>query len=315
MSEPSALEIRGLVKRFGGLTAVDGVDLSIKKGELFSLLGPNGAGKSTVMGILSTRLGPTAGSAAVMGHDVVREQRRVKELIGVVPQETILYDKLNARETLRFFGDLYDVPRAELDKKIKFLLDLVSLTDRQKDLVETYSGGMKRRLNIAASLVHDPQVLFLDEPTTGLDPQSRRALWDLIEGLKTQGKTILLTTHYMEEADVLSDRVAIMDHGKVISLGTPDELKKALGKETVVEVAFSHQPGEAVRKALASVKGVRECVLAGDVVRCLVVDGGRVLPRVVDAASKARVPVARVHVSEPTLEDVFIKLTGKALRE
>jgi len=315
MKNDYAIEIRGLVKRFKDITAVDGVDLQIKKGELFSLLGPNGAGKSTVMNILSTQLGPTDGTATVMGLDVVKEQRRVKAVIGVVPQETILYEKLNARETLKFFGDLYDVPRAGLNEKIRFMLDLVSLTDRQKDLVETYSGGMKRRLNIAASLVHDPDVLLMDEPTTGLDPQSRRALWDLIEGLKAKGKTILLTTHYMEEADVLSDRVAIMDHGKVIALGTPEELEASLGKETVVEVEFAQPPGDEVRRQLAAVKGVSDCAVAANTVRCFVSDSSKVLPRVVDAASKSKYSVARVHVSEPTLEDVFIKLTGKALRE
>jgi len=315
MTDIFAIEISGLLKRFKNITAVDDLDLNIKRGELFSLLGPNGAGKTTVMNILSTQLGPTEGTATVMGLDVVKEKRRVKEIIGIIPQETILYEKLNARETLRFFGDLYDVPRAKLDEKIKFLLDLVSLTDRQKDLVETYSGGMKRRLNIAASLVHDPDVLMMDEPTTGLDPQSRRALWDLIEGLKAQGKTILLTTHYMDEADILSDRVAIMDHGKIIALGTPEELKATLGKETVVEVEFTQPPGNDVLKKLTAVKGVSDCVIVADTVRCFVKDASKVLPRVVDTASKTKYSLARVRVTEPTLEDVFIKLTGKALRE
>ena len=216
----AVLEVHNLVKKYGENTAVNDVSFDIQEGEIFSLLGPNGAGKTTTISILSTLLSPTAGDATIFGHSVTRDPMEVKRLIGVVPQEIALYDDMSALENLNFWGEMYGLSGGALKTRVKELLEQIGLADRAKERIKTYSGGMKRRVNIAVGLMHQPRLLFMDEPTVGIDPQSRRAILDSVKSLNAAGMTILYTTHYMEEAQELSDRVGIIDHGKLIALGT-----------------------------------------------------------------------------------------------
>ena len=244
----SIVEIRGLTKIFNAHKAVDNLNLSIEKGELFGLLGPNGAGKTTTVAMLSTISQPTGGTAIVGGYDIRRHPKKVRRIIGVVPQDVGLYDDLTAAENLAYFGKLHGVEGKRLRKRISKLLKLVQLEDRANNRVKTLSSGMKRRLNLVAGLIHEPQLLFLDEPTTGFDPAARLAVWELIKGLRAKGITILLTTHYMEEADHLCDRVAIMDKGKVIALDSPAGLKRSIGKLEVIEVKATGVSGALLTK-------------------------------------------------------------------
>ena len=248
MSE-SAIVTENLVKKFEDVTAVDGISLQVKKGELFGLLGPNGAGKTTAINILCGLTKPTSGVAKVGGYDVQRETGTVKELIGVCLQETAIYPYLTGAENMELFGDLYAMNKETLRKRRDLLLENVGLTSDAKRRTAKYSGGMKRRLSLILALIHDPQIAFLDEPTVAMDPQSRRAVWDFIKGLKKNGKTIILTTHYMEEAEELCDRVGIIDHGKLIALGSPEEL---ISKHKVknLEEVFIGITGRKIREAV-----------------------------------------------------------------
>jgi len=228
-----AIEIKNLVKEFDGIKAVDDISLEIEYGEIFALLGPNGAGKTTTISILATLLKPTSGKARVNGYDVVKQAAKVRHSIGIVFQDPSLDDRLTARENLEIHGRLYHMKRDERKKRIKEVLKMVELEGRANSLVKTFSGGMRRRLEIARGLMHKPRILFLDEPTLGLDPQTRRHIWDYIEKLRREGVTVLLTTHYMEEADHLADRIAIIDKGKVVALGSPSELKDSIGGDII----------------------------------------------------------------------------------
>jgi len=228
-----AIEIKGLIKEFDGIRAVDGISLEIEYGEIFSLLGPNGAGKTTTISILATLLKPTKGKAKVNGYDVVTQAAKVRHSIGIVFQDPSLDDRLTARENLDIHGRLYHMKKDERKKRIEEVLEMVELRERADSLVKTFSGGMRRRLEIARGLMHKPRILFLDEPTLGLDPQTRRHIWNYIEKLRDEGVTVLLTTHYMEEADKLADRVAIIDRGKIVALGSPSELKDSIGGDVI----------------------------------------------------------------------------------
>lgn len=310
----NAIEVRNLVKRFGDYTAVDGLDLDIRRGELLNLLGPNGAGKSTTLRILSTLMPPTAGSVVIAGYRVPQENQRIKPLLGLVPQEIALYDVLTPRNNLRFFARLYGL-RGELrERRIGALLEEVGLADRADDPVRTFSGGMQRRVNIAASLVHDPDIIFLDEPTVGLDPVSRSAIWKILEALKARGKTLILTTHYMEEAEALSDRVAIVDHGKVVVLGTAAELIQATGIQTVVHVVVAGD-AESCLGPLESLAGVKEAWASEDRLRVSTDSGSRLLPPLLQTLLNAGVEVRSVEVATPNLGAVFLHYTGRELRD
>ncbi len=229
MTPGPAMELTDLTKRFGDLLALDRLTLAVETGEIFGLLGPNGSGKTTTVNLISGLSRPTAGTARVLGHDVVREPRFVRRQLGVIPQETALYEDLSAEANLRFHADLFDVPRRELGARLDRLLELVGLSDRRRDRVSTYSGGMKRRLALARALLHDPELLYLDEPTLGVDVQSRRAIWDYCLDLKKRAKTVLVTTNYLEEANALCDRIAILDRGRLVALDTPTALKRRYG--------------------------------------------------------------------------------------
>jgi len=308
------VETRDLTKVCNGRKAGNSLDLEIEEGELFGLLGPNGAGKSTTVAMLSTILPPTRGTAIVGGYDIRQEAKEVRSIIGVVPQEFGLYDDLTAEENLAYLGKLHDVEGSKLRKRIDELLKLIQLKDRARDRVKTFSGGMKHRLNLAAGLIHEPRLLFLDEPTTGLDPQARLAVWELIKHFQSEGVTILLTTHYMEEADYLCGRVAIMDKGKVISLDSPARLKHSIGKLEIIEMKTKgvpkHLPAE-----LHKLKGVKKVVRTSDGLRVLTPGANELVARVVTLASFAGVRIDSINVVQPTLEDVFITLTGKTLRD
>ena len=243
----AAIVIENVTKKFEDVTAVDGLSLTVDKGELFGLLGPNGAGKTTTINMLCGLLEPTSGSVRVGGYDVRNEPNRVKKLIGVSPQETAVYPHLTGKENIELFANLHTMPKEKLKRNVDDLLQKLSLRDHAHRRVEKYSGGMMRRTNLAMSLVHDPEIAFLDEPTVGMDPQSRRAVWDFIRELKKHNKTVLLTTHYMEEAEELCDRVGIIDYGKLISLGTPQQLKKQSNARNLEEV-FLQLTGRRIRE-------------------------------------------------------------------
>jgi len=245
----AAIVIENLTKRFEDVTAVDGLDLRIERGELFGLLGPNGAGKTTTINLLCGLLEPTSGSASVGGYDIQREPHKVKELIGVCPQATAVFPYLTGRQNVELFGDLHTMPKEKLRKNTDDLLDRLDLAADAKRRVKSYSGGMRRRINLIMALVHDPEIAFLDEPTVAMDPQSRRAVWDFIKELKKANKSVILTTHYMEEAEELCDRVGIIDHGKLIALGSPDQLKQQFSAKNLEEV-FIQLTGRRIREEL-----------------------------------------------------------------
>ena len=298
----------------GRLAAVDSLDLEVQQGEIFGLLGPNGAGKTTTIGMLTTRVIPTRGRAEVAGIDVVAEPARVKRRIGVVTQTNTLDRSLSVRENLYFHGRYFGMPAKEARAETERSLELFRLSDRADADVATLSGGMAQRLMVARSILHRPSVLFLDEPTAGLDPQSRLSLWETIQHLNGEGQTVLLTTHYMEEADSLCDRVAIMDHGRILALDTAQGLKKSIDADTVVTVVADGD-AEALAGVLAGLDGVTAAEVAGGSISVGVRGGRGVVPRLLTTAMDAGFAVTDVAIAEPTLEAVFIQLTGKDLRD
>ena len=309
-----AIEVKNLKKSFGDLQAVQDAKFNADSGEVLSLLGPNGAGKSTTISMLSGLLAPTSGDASIMGHSVTKEPEAAKASLGVVPQDIALYPDLSARENLVFWGKMYGLRGAALKLRVDEVLEIIGLADRQKDHVGKFSGGMKRRVNIGAALLHKPAVIIMDEPTVGIDPQSRRHILDNVKELNRQGMTVLYTTHYMEEAAELSNHIAIMDKGMVIANGTHDELIKMVGEETRIDVTLNTE-GEKVLAAWRATEGVSKIDSLDGKVTALVDDSNRVLPRLFEAASKVNVRITSVDIQEPNLETVFLHLTGRALRD
>ncbi len=304
----SSIEVNGLVKRFGALTAVDGVSFSVEDGEVFGFLGPNGAGKTTTISVLCTLLKPTAGSARVAGYDVASQRTAVRRSIGLVFQDPSLDDQLTAYENLRFHAHVYDVPGGERAGRIEEVLRVVGLWDRREALVRTYSGGMKRRLEIARGILHYPRILFLDEPTLGLDPQTREHIWDyVLELRRTRNVTIFMTTHYMDEAEHC-DRIAVIDQGKIVALDTPDALKRMVGVDIVtLETDDNERAAREIGERYAL-----EPRRDGGRIRLEVEAGAEFIPRLV---RELGVAVRSVDLHRPTLDDVFLKLTGRAIRE
>ena len=305
--EVPAIEVLGLTKRFGEFTAVDGVSFTVTAGEVFALLGPNGAGKSTTIKMLCTLAQPSAGTARIAGYDVIRQPKAVRRRIGLVFQEQTLDQQLTAEENLRFHAVLYRMPAPLVGPRIDRVLSLVNLSDRRRDLVSTFSGGMARRLEIARGMLHTPTVLFLDEPTIGLDPQTRALMWeDVLRLGDEEGVTVLLTTHYMEEAEY-ADRIAIIDQGRIVALDTPANLKATIGADTVeLHTTDDRSAERALRAAGLEVhRGEDSIVVAVD-------DGEAEVPRLIQIAG---VPVRSVHVHRPTLDDVFLYFTGREIRQ
>jgi len=318
----NAIEVNNLKKSFGDFQAVQGVSFFAEAGEVLSLLGPNGAGKSTTISMLSGLLAPTDGDACIMGHSVLKEPEAAKKSLGVVPQDIALYPDLSARENLVFWGKMYGLRGAVLKQRVDEVLEVIGLTDRQKDHVGKFSGGMKRRVNIGAALLHKPDVVIMDEPTVGIDPQSRRHILDNVKELNQKGMTVLYTTHYMEEAAELSRHIAIMDKGRIIAHGTHDELIKVVGEQTRIDLTLNTE-GEKILSIWKATEGVTKIdVLDGTSpslstsrVTALVDDSNRVLPRLFESAAKANIRITSVDIQEPNLETVFLHLTGRALRD
>ncbi len=308
-----AISVNKLVKKFGNFTAVDNVSFNVREGEIFGLLGPNGAGKTTTISILSTIINRTGGSAFIYGKDVDKSKDDVRKLIGIVFQDPSLDDDLTGRENLDIHARLYGVKNPEKTEIINRVLKLVELSDKANRQVKTYSGGMKRRLEIARGFIHNPKVLFLDEPTIGLDPQTRRKIWDYIIELNKKEKiTIILTTHYMEEADILCNMIAIIDHGKIIKMDTPEKLKASIGGDIIrMETTKPKQLAAIVKRSRLA----NQIKINDTGIDVTAKDGSIALPRIIELAQKAHVAVTQSTLKQPTLEDVFIKLTGKAIRE
>jgi ABC-2 type transport system ATP-binding protein len=307
-----AIETFKLTKAFDGLTAVNTLDIRVESGEIFGLLGPNGAGKTTTISMLCTILKPTSGTATVNGFDIVKEAMQVRKSIGIVFQDPSIDDRMTGRENLYMHANLYGVPTSEQKSRIDNVLKLVELEDRSDDLMRTYSGGMRRRLELARGLIHYPKVLFLDEPTLGLDPQTRDHVWGYIRELKeAHDITVVLTTHYMDEADRLSDRIAIMDYGKIIALDPPAKLKETLEGDVVI--IKTNNP-DMLLSMLTEKMGLKSVRMVDSNIEATVKNGKSVLPRIVEMATQSNIFVDSISLREPNLEDVFLHYTGRTIR-
>lgn len=307
------IETHQLTKTYGSLKAVDKLDITVESGEIFGLLGPNGAGKTTTISMLCTILKPTSGSATVNDFDIVKEANKVRKSIGIVFQEPSIDDRLTGRENLFMHANLYGVPASVQKDRINRILKLVELEDRADDLLRTYSGGMRRRLEIGRGLIHYPKVLFLDEPTVGLDPQTRDHIWKYIRQLKeAEDITVVLTTHYMDEADRLSDRIAIMDHGKIVILDSPPKLKETLEGDVV---AVKSNNIDALSKLVTKNLGLEKQQIVDGALEITVRNGKSVMPRIMELATQNNIYVESIVLREPNLEDVFLHYTGRTIRE
>ena len=313
---PNILEVKNLVKNYGDFQAVKGVSFEIAEGEIFSLLGPNGAGKTTTISMLSTLYTPTSGDATIGGHSISKDPMGVRNIIGVVPQDLALYEDLTAKENLIFWGQMYGLSGKSLASRVDEVLGQIGLTDKAKDRVKTYSGGMKRRVNIGVGLLHKPRLLFMDEPTVGIDPQSRRAILDTVKDLNKKGMTVLYTTHYMEEAEELSNRVGIIDHGELIAIGTQKELTKQVGEtETLVLHIGENEDPEALVTSFKTIKEVLEANVINNEISVITPSAKDVLASVVTKANERGIKIHSIDIREPNLEAVFLHLTGRALRD
>lgn len=302
------IKVQSLTKKYNNILAVDHIDLSVFKNEIFGLLGPNGAGKTTTIRMLTGQTKPTSGTAIVANHNVIRESTKAKQQMGVVPDVSNIYDEMSAWDNLIFAAQLYGVPKIERKKRAKELLELFGLYGRRKDRAAGFSRGMKRRLTIAAALIHKPELLFLDEPTAGLDVQSLRAIRTLIRELNDEGVTIFLTTHYIEEADQLCQRVAIINKGKIVTVDNPEKLKASMEKRQVIEVSFTSSTG--LEGKLEGLSCVTDVSILGDKCRLQVDDASEAVPSLVDFAKKNNLKIISINTLKPSLEDAFVELTG-----
>ncbi|HVB24948.1 MAG TPA: ATP-binding cassette domain-containing protein [Ktedonobacteraceae bacterium] len=307
----AAIEITDLCKTFGSFKAVDNLTLTVRQGEIFGLLGPNGSGKTTTINMVSGLSLPTSGTVRVLGYDVRHDARKVRQILGSVPQETALYDELSAWANMDFHADLFGIPRKEKKERITRILELVQLLDRKNSRVGTFSGGMKRRLALGRALLHEPQLIYLDEPTLGVDVQARRVIWDYILALRNQGKTVLITTNYLEEAQALCERLAIIDHGKLIAVDTPQHLKQTYGGSVIeLETAQSITAVNEIR----ALEGVKEVVQDKAHLKITTEGTSNVVPQIINIASQEG-DIRDISVREPNLDEIFLRLTGTELRD
>lgn len=320
-SNSIAMEIDHLTKIYpdGEVLAVDDISFTVNKGEVFSFLGPNGAGKSTTIQMAATALTATKGTVKIFGYDVERERNEVRKYIGICPQDLVFYEKLTVLENAMFFGKMYNVPTGKLKKTANELIDQLGLSEKRKTQADKLSGGMKRRLNLIIALVNDPDFLFLDEPTAGLDPQTRHLVWDFIKGLKKRGKTVFLTTHYMDEADALSDNVAIIDHGKIIALDSPFDLKQQYSSGDLVELKFeiSREGLEEKLQILQQTEEYKDSYLLEeeDILRISIHEGLQNIDKLIDKLVELDLKIIDMGIRSNSLENVFITLTGRSLRD
>jgi ABC-2 type transport system ATP-binding protein len=311
-----SIEIKSLTKSFGDVTAVNNISLSVKNGEIFGFLGPNGAGKSTTIMILTTLLKPTSGQALISGFDVATNAKQVRQNIGYVQQETTVDEYLTGRENLLLQAKLNHIPKNEIDKRIDEILTLIELTDKQDKTVVTYSGGMRKRLDIAGGLLHRPKVLFLDEPTVGLDIQTRRKIWQYIKKIHDEFKmTIFLTTHYMEEADQLCDRIGIIDDGKIQVIDSPENLKKAMGNEVISIIFEEGENRDSFLSELEKIEFVNKINKDESKLTLFASNGTEVIPKIFHISSKLNIKITSISLTQPTLDDVFISYTGHEIRD
>jgi ABC-2 type transport system ATP-binding protein len=312
-TEPAIIRVENLEHRYGDFMAVDNISFSVKKGEIFSFLGPNGAGKSTAINILITLLSLQKGRASVAGYDVTKDPQRVRESIGIVFQDITLDRDMTVWEILEFHGRLYNMPVDERRARIDELLKLVQLEAKRDERIKSLSGGMKRRLEIARGLMTRPKVLFLDEPTIGLDPQTRMRMWDYIKGVNNEGTTIFLTTHYMDEADHLSDRISIIDHGKIVISGTSWELKNTLGQDIIYLETNDNKAAVLLLKGQASIRDIK--IKTKGFLLMVNEDGTKLLPGIIDTLRNAGIEITTINLKKPSMDDVFVFYTGKELRD
>src|SRR5690242_20361893 len=313
-SDVVAIEINNLTKRFGNFTAIDGLTLAVKYGEIFGLLGPNGSGKTTTINIVSGLSRPTSGQVKVLGYDITENTNAVHAVLGAVPQETALYEELTAWTNMTIHADLYGVSRSEREQRITNMLNLVQLYERRDNRVSTFSGGMKRRLALARALLHDPKLLYLDEPTLGVDVQSRRALWDYILDLKKKGKTILLTTNYLEEANALCDRLAILDHGRLVAIDTSSNLKRRYG-DTIIEIETTSPISQNIVTRMRTLPGITKVHQNDKELKITSIgDNTSTIGQIVMLVTK-ETALRTISQREPNLDEIFLNLTGSALRD
>ncbi|GAC1677327.1 MAG: ATP-binding cassette domain-containing protein [Candidatus Dormibacteraceae bacterium] len=312
MTEP-AIVLAEVTKAFGRFTALDQLSLTVERGEIFGVLGPNGSGKTTTVNLISGLSQPTAGKITVLGHDLSRDPAAIRRRLGAVPQETALYEELSAEANLRFHAELFDYPRAQIASRINMLLNLVQLDERRASAVSTFSGGMKRRLALARALLHEPELIYLDEPTLGVDVQSRRALWDHILRLREQGRTVLITTNYLEEANILCDRVAIIDHGKLVVADTPAALKSKYG-DTIIDLVLEPAASPDLLTRLRALDGVTGVAQDNGTLK-VTVEGERSAVADVVALCAEKTRLRAITQREPSLDEIFLELTGKGMRD
>ena len=310
----SLIEIKGLGKNFASLKAVDNVNISVEEGEIFGLLGPNGAGKSTLISMITTLVEPDSGDINIDGFNIKKQKAQVKKILGLVPQDIALYPTLSAKENLDFWGRMYGIRGKLLTQRVDEALEIAGLKDRAKDRIDKYSGGMKRRINIAAALIHRPKILIMDEPTVGIDPQSRNHILDTVLKLNKEGMTVIYTSHYMEEVEFLCSRVAIMDHGKVIATGTKVELRKSIGDLDTIAIEIA-QPDEPLLDRLKAIPGVDSVVMEEKVLKIMAKEAGTVLAAIVSKLDSEKRKIHSINLEEANLESVFLHLTGRALRD
>jgi ABC-2 type transport system ATP-binding protein len=308
------IEAKGIKKYYKKVRAVDGIDLEIRQGEILGILGPNGAGKSTAISVISSLIRPDGGDVFFKGESILKNPAAIRRVMGIVPQEVALYPDLSAAENLKFFGKLYGLRGEKLKTRMQEVLDLLELNGRAKDAVKNYSGGMKRRVNIGAALLHHPEVLIMDEPTVGIDPQSRSHILDTVKALNKKGMTIIYTSHYMEEVEQLCDRIYVMDHGKVIATGTKEDLKNLMGGDDIVSLK-TDRASEGFLKDLRGNLKVKNADQKGNSITLMVQKDCDILSDIFEAASRNGVKLKSLDIKTPTLEDVFLYLTGRGLRD